>query len=53
MASAAVQQAPGNTFGQVIEPLSHETTKPIKHNVDTELFYHLDDGKPIAPAYIG
>jgi len=53
MASAAVQQAPGNTFGQVIEPLNRETTKPIKHDVETELYYHLDDGNPVAPAYVG
>jgi len=52
MATAAVQHAPSNTFGQVVEPLVKES-KPTKHDVATELFYYLDDGKPIAPAYVG
>ncbi|RFU32278.1 hypothetical protein B7463_g4074, partial [Scytalidium lignicola] len=55
MASAAVQHAPGNTLGQVIEPLVQETNEPAKHDVATELNYYQDpgDGTPPAPYYVG
>jgi hypothetical protein len=54
MATAAVQRAPGNTLGQVIEPLTQEH-KLSKHNVGTELYYYKDpeDGSAPAPAYVG
>lgn len=54
MATAAVQYAPGNTLGQVIEPLAQET-KPAKHNVSTTLNYYQDpgDGTLPAPFYVG
>ncbi len=54
MASAAVQHAPGNILGQVIEPLIQET-KPAKHDVATELNYYQDpgDGSVPAPFYVG
>jgi hypothetical protein len=54
MASAAVQHAPGNTLGQVIEPLVREA-KPVKHDVATELNYYQDpgDGSVPAPFYVG
>jgi hypothetical protein len=54
MATAAVQQAPGSTFGKVANPLIHET-KPAKHNVAAELYYYKDpgDGTPPAPSYVG
>jgi len=54
MATAAVQHAPGNTIGQVVEPLAQEY-KPVKHNVATELFYYDDpgDGSLPAPTYVG
>jgi hypothetical protein len=54
MATAAVQQAPGNSLGQVVEPFARET-KPAKHDVATELFYYKEssDGTPPAPSYIG
>jgi hypothetical protein len=54
MATAAVQQAPGNTLDQVIEPLAQEN-KPAKHDVATELNYYQDpgDGTPPAPTHVG
>ncbi|KFY26651.1 hypothetical protein V493_03958 [Pseudogymnoascus sp. VKM F-4281 (FW-2241)] len=54
MASAAVQQAVGHTFGQVISPLTQET-KVAKHDVSTELNYYQDpgDGTPPVPYYVG
>ena len=54
MATVAVQQAPGNMLGQVVEPLPQDT-KPAKHDVATELYYYKDpgDGTLPAPAYVG
>jgi hypothetical protein len=54
MATAAVQHAPGNALGQVVEPLAQEN-KPAKHDVATELYYYKDpgDGTPPAPSYVG
>jgi len=54
MAAAAVQHAPGNPLGQVIEPLAPKT-KPQKHDVATELYYYKDpgDGSLPAPSYVG
>jgi hypothetical protein len=54
MATASVQQAPGNNLGQVIEPLAQDI-KPAKQDVATELYYYKDsdDGTPPAPAYVG
>lgn len=52
MASAAVQHAPGHTFGQVVETIVPET-KPAKHDVVTELNYYKDDGTPPVPYYVG
>jgi hypothetical protein len=54
MATAAVHLAPGNTLGQVIEPLASEN-KPAKHDVHTELYYYDDpgDGTPPVPSYVG
>ena len=54
MATAAVQHAPGNTIGQVVEPLAQEA-KPAKHDVATELYYYKDpgDGTLPAPSYVG
>jgi hypothetical protein len=54
MATAAVQHAPGNALGQVVEPLAQEN-KPAKHDVPTELYYYKDpgDGTPPAPSYVG
>lgn len=54
MASAAVQSAPGNTLGQVIEPFT-QGTKPAKHDVATELYYYKDpeDGSLPEPSYVG
>jgi len=54
MATAAVQHAPGNAFGQVVAPPS-QTKKPTKHDVSTELYYYKesDDGSPPAPSYVG
>lgn len=54
MATAAVQRAPGETFGRVAEPLVQEN-KVKKHDVATELFYYKDpgDGSPPAPTYVG
>lgn len=54
MAAATAQHAPGNTLGQVIEPLARETM-PAKHDVVTELNYYKDpgDGTLPAPIYVG
>lgn len=54
MATAIVQQAPGNTLGQVIEPLAQQT-KSEKHDVAAEVNYYKDpgDGTPPAPSYVG
>jgi hypothetical protein len=54
MATASVQHAPGNSFGQIVEPLAQET-KPVKHSVATELNYYQDpgDGSLPAPFYVG
>ena len=49
MATAAVQQAPGNeAFGRVAEPLIQET-KPKKHDVETKMYYYKDPGDGSAP----
>jgi hypothetical protein len=54
MAAAAVQQAPGNTFGKVVEPLV-QGIKPAKHDIASELYYYQEpeDGSPPAPTYVG
>jgi hypothetical protein len=54
MATAAVQHAPGNTIGQVVEPLTHGT-KPAKHDLAAEINYYKDpgDGTLPAPSYVG
>ena len=54
MAATAVQHAPGIALDQVVEPLAQET-KPVKHNVATELNYYQDpgDGTLPAPFYVG
>jgi len=54
MATAAVQHAPGNTIGQVVEPLVHENKLP-KHDVAAEVYYYQEsaDGSPPAPSYVG
>jgi hypothetical protein len=54
MATATIQHAPGNTLGQVIEPLAQKT-KPAKHDVATELNYYQDpgDGTLPEPFYVG
>jgi len=54
MATAAVQHAPGNTIGQVVEPLVHEKKLP-KHDVTAEVYYYQEpaDGSPPAPSYVG
>jgi hypothetical protein len=54
MATAAVQHALGNSLDQVVEPLSQDT-KPVKHDVATELNYYQDpgNGTPPAPNYVG
>ena len=54
MATAAVQHAPGHTFDKAVES-SYQTTKPQKHDVDTELYYYKEseDGSPPAPSYVG
>jgi hypothetical protein len=54
MAAAAVQQAPGNTFGQVVEPLVQQS-KVTKHDIANELYYYQEpaDGSPPAPTYVG
>jgi hypothetical protein len=49
MATAAVQHAPGNTLGKIIEPVAQET-KPAKHDVATELNYYNDSGDGTLPA---
>ncbi|KAH0829635.1 hypothetical protein AYO21_10051 [Fonsecaea monophora] len=54
MATAAVQHAPGNTLGQVVEPLV-QTNKPAKRDVAAEVYYYKDpgDGSLPAPSYVG
>jgi hypothetical protein len=53
MASAAVQAAPGNTFGTVVEPFTHGK-KVEKHDIHSELNYYDDpkDGSLPAPTYV-
>ncbi|KIX97415.1 uncharacterized protein Z520_06867 [Fonsecaea multimorphosa CBS 102226] len=55
MATAAVQHAPGNAIGHVVEPLAAKTTKPAKHDVTAEVYYYKDpgDGTPPEPSYVG
>jgi hypothetical protein len=55
MATAATQHAPGNALDQVVEPLAHESNKPVKHDVQAELYYYKDpgDGTLPAPTYVG
>lgn len=55
MATAAVQHAPGETFGRVAEPLVQASNKSQKHDVATQFFYYKDpgDGSPPAPSYVG
>jgi hypothetical protein len=54
MAAAAVQYAPSTTPGQLVEPLTLETTQP-RHDVTTILNYYKDpgDGSLPAPTYVG
>ncbi|KAJ9611552.1 hypothetical protein H2200_004736 [Cladophialophora chaetospira] len=54
MATAAVQHAPGDTFGQVVEPLV-QGSKPAKHDVTAAVHYYKDpnDGSAPAPSYVG
>ena len=54
MATAAVQYAPGNALGQVVEPLVQDK-QTTKHDVTTELYYYKEpeDGSPPAPYYVG
>jgi hypothetical protein len=54
MASAAVQSAPGHTFDQVVSTIA-PNTKPIKHDVVTELNYYKDpeDGSGPPAYYVG
>ncbi|RDW67522.1 hypothetical protein BP6252_08918 [Coleophoma cylindrospora] len=54
MASATVQNPPGNIVGQVVDHLAQKD-EPTKHNVLTELNYYQDpgDGTLPAPFYVG
>jgi hypothetical protein len=54
MATATVQQAPGNIIGQVSKPLAREK-KPAKHDIAAELYYYKDPGNGTlpAPSYVG
>lgn len=49
MATAAVQQAPGNeAFGRVAEPLVQQN-KVKKHDVESKMYYYKDPGDGTAP----
>lgn len=54
MATAVVQQAPGNTFDHVVDSFTQES-KPEKRDVTAELYYYKDpgDGTLPTPFYVG